>query len=533
MMKDDVMRLRAQANRVATGCLRAGRALVLGLVMLGSATGTALADRAVIAIGNAFDNLDPHQVFDVGRVASRLNLYDGLLRWEDNPPVLEPWLAESYEISEDGKTYTFTLREGAIFHDGTPITAEDVAWSMDRILGINKGAASLFVDVIEPGSTRALDARTVQFNLSKPSAIFLATVPEIHVVNMDLVKEHIVDDDWGQAWLSGHEAGSGSYALKRYDPAIGFQGERFAEHFIPWGEKYLDEVEFRYVMELNSRILGLIAGDFQVTDAYMPYDQIKRLEESGTVDINEQESMRIFYGVIHNNRAPMNDINFRKAINYAFDYDSFINDINSGSVARDPLPMPGNIWGAPSDVEGYSYDIEKAKEYMAKVEEPVRELTIGTITGYSTTEEAAALLQAGLAELGVPSKIVSDPFTVLNARSMDEQNTYDIYFTWKSTYYADPHNWVGELYSSSTIGSRNNSYYSNPDVDKLLDRALISTSMEERRGLYEDAARMVVDDAAGLFIYNTKWFGPTSKDLKGQRFSPIGNGLEARWMYRE
>jgi peptide/nickel transport system substrate-binding protein len=101
---------------------------------------------------------------------------------KDNPPQLQNWLAESYEISADGLTYTFTLRDGATFHDGSPIEASDVVYSIDRILGMKKGAFSLFESVIKPGSTVATDARTVEFHLTKPSAIFLATVPEIHVV---------------------------------------------------------------------------------------------------------------------------------------------------------------------------------------------------------------------------------------------------------------------------------------------------------------------------------------------------------------
>src|SRR5262245_65927045 len=99
--------------------------------------------RFVFANESPYDTLDPHAAFDVGRVAVRLNLYDGLYRWEDNPPKLEPWLAESHTVSPDGLTYTFKLRKGAKFHDGAEITAEDVRYSAERILAMKKGAASL------------------------------------------------------------------------------------------------------------------------------------------------------------------------------------------------------------------------------------------------------------------------------------------------------------------------------------------------------------------------------------------------------
>ena len=516
------------------------RAAAIGLTGLALSVGAAAlpADATakntfIFANSSAYDTMDPHAVFDVGRVAYRINLYDGLMRWEDNPPVLNLWLAESYEVAEDGLKYTFKLRPGAKFHDGSEIEASDVVYSIERILALKKGAAALFQDSIAPGSTKALDKYTVEFNLNAPSAIFMATVPEIHVVNADLVKKNEKDGDWGSAWLSTNDAGSGSFELKRFDPAKGFQAERFPDHFMGWGEKYLDAIEFRTVVEINSRVLGLMKGDFHGSDGYMPQDQIIRLKNAENIDVMEAESMRIFYAAVHNGRSPMNDINFRKALAHSFDYDGFINYILSGSVARNPGPLPNNIWGAPADLEGYTYDIEKAKEYLAKVKEPIRKLTIGALAGYGQTEQAAALMQNGLAKAGIESEILSEPWPVVSGKMRDEQQMYDMVFLWKSTYYADPNNWVGEMYDGAKIGTRNNSWYQNPEVDTLLHEAQTTTDRAVREANYAKAATIVANDAAGVFIYNTKWFGPITKKAAGFRFCPIGNGQEMRWVYFE
>jgi len=128
------------------------------------------------------------------------------------------------------------------------------------MLAIKKGAASLFLPIIEPGSTKAPDKYTVTFRLKEPSAIFLATVPEILVVKSKLVKKNEKDGDWGQAWLAKNVASTGSYKLKRYDLAIGFVGERFKEHFAGWDDKAFDEIEFRAVLETNTRVQGPIKG---------------------------------------------------------------------------------------------------------------------------------------------------------------------------------------------------------------------------------------------------------------------------------
>lgn len=190
--------------RKVRGITRRSTRVLLSALFLGalvSATpGTAFAkDKFVFANSSAYDTLDPHAIFDVGRVATRINLYDGLLRWLDNPAHLDPWLAKSYDISSDGLTYTFHLREGAKFHDDSVIEASDVVYSIERMLALKKGASSLFSKSILPGTTKAVDKLTVEFHLTKPSAIFLAVVPEIHVVNADLVKKHEKDGDWGGA----------------------------------------------------------------------------------------------------------------------------------------------------------------------------------------------------------------------------------------------------------------------------------------------------------------------------------------------
>ena len=117
-------------------------------------------------------------------------------------------------------------------------------------------------------------------------------------------------------------------------------------------------------------------------------------------------------------------------------------------------------------------------------------------------------------------------------RFKDPNTTPDLSIYWISTYYADPHNWVGEMYSSSTAGTfKNAAHYKNAKVDELLDQALRSTDRAERERLYEAATRIVVDEAAGMWIYNTKWYGPYAKALAGIEFCPIGSAQEMRTAY--
>jgi peptide/nickel transport system substrate-binding protein len=527
------------AHRSNTGSeadMRHERAWTLAIVLavaLAAASPALAETRFVFSNESPYDTMDPHAAFDVGRVAARLNLYDALYHWLDNPPVLKPWLAESHTVSPDGLTYTFKLRQGAKFHDGSEITAEDVRYSIDRILALKQGAAALLGTMVAPDSTKAIDKHTVQFTLKKPASIFLAVVPEIYVVNSALVKKHEKNGDWGAAWLAGNDAGSGSYTLSRYDPAVGFVARRFPGHFMGWGPKYIDEIEFQFVKEDNTRVLGMIKGDYQGTGGYLPTDQVKRLREASNVKIVEQESMRIMMFQINNQRAPMSDVHVRRAISEAFDYDGFIKDILSGSVERNPVPIPNNLWGVPKDVKGYSYDIDKAKQELSKASVKVdRPLTVGYLTGFSQTEQAATVMANGLRKLGIEGKLQGELWPNMVERMKKPETAPDLVVYWISTYYADPHNWIGEMFHSGQWGTfKASSFYKNPKVDELLDVALRSTDRKVREKAYQDAARIVVDDAAGVWIYNTKYFGPWAKSLEGIRFSPIGNGQEMRWVY--
>ncbi|MEZ5815654.1 MAG: ABC transporter substrate-binding protein [Hyphomicrobiaceae bacterium] len=532
-MAADVRRVRGRWWKAAVVSAIGVASLASALVWDGASARAE--SKFVFANESDYDTVDPHVAFDVGRVAVRLNIYDGLMRWQKNPAVLEPWLAESYTVSKDGLTYTFKMRKGVKFHDGTEVKASDVVYSLDRILALGKGAASLFKSMIDAGNAKAVDDYTVEFKLKKPSAIFLAVVPEVHVVNAALVKKHTANNDWGAAWLSKNDAGSGAYKLDQFDPAIGFVAKRFPGHFKGWGPKFIDHIEFRGVKDTNTRVLGLLKGDFNGIGGYLQTDQIKKIEGSGTAKILDAESMRIMMMQFNVTRAPLDDVHVRRALNMAFDYDGFNKNILGGLVERNPTPLPNTMWGNPKDVKGYSYDIEKAKAELAKAKVKVdRPLEIHYLTGFAQSEQAAQLFQNGLQKVGIQSKVIGTPWPTIVERFRKAETTPDISVYWISTYYADPNNWVGEMFNSANAGTfKNAHHYKNPKVDELLNKAVQLTDKAERAKLYEEAVRIVVEDAPGLWIYNTKWFGPYSKNLQGIVFCPIGNAQEMRTAYYE
>jgi peptide/nickel transport system substrate-binding protein len=508
--------------------------VIAALAVTFGSTGAASARDAntyVFANVVQYDSVDPHQAFDVGRVASRLNLYDGMLRWVDNPPELIPWLAESYSVSPDGLTYTFALKKGSKFHDGSEVTAEDVVYSAERILAIKKGASGLLSTMLDPGNVKATDKYTVQFTLKKPISIFLSIVPEIYVVNSKLLKNHEKDGDWGTAWLNSNDAGSGSFILDRYDPSIGWTAKRNEDHFYGWTGKPIDSVQFLSVPEDNTKVLGMLRGDYDGTSGYLPRDLVQRLRESDVVKVLDEPSMRILLFNVNNQRAPLNDVHVRRALNMAFDYNAFINDVLGGSVDRNRGPIPNPMWGR-GQAKGYDYDPDAARQELAKSSQKLdRPLDIVFLTGFSQTEQAAVLMQNGLKRIGVDATVRNVNWPVLVDQMKSPDTSPDMVVYWISTYYADPHNWIGEMYNSANWGTfKSSSFYKSDKVDALLNEAVSITDKDKRAKLYAEAEDIIVDDAASVWIYNTRWFGPYNKRVKSIRFSPIGNGQDARWI---
>lgn len=490
------------------------------------------------------NTMDPAGTMDVGRSASRLNFYDGLLRWRDSPPVLTPNIALSYETSPDGMTWTFQLRKGALFHDGSEVTADDVVYTAERLLGLGTGAAGVFAPILDKGSTKALDKYTVQFALKKPFAAFAGLTHFLHVLNKKVLTVHEKDGDWGGTWLSTYGTrlgkdgvGTGSYTIEMYDPAVGFDGTIFKDHFLGWDKPHMEKVGYRHMNEVAARVLSLMKGEFQGELGYLPYEQLQKVRTSDKIKVIEMPSMRLFFAFLHCQKPPTSDIHFRKAVCHAFDYKSWITQMQHDMVERNIGPVPNPMWGSlgPDSGLGYEFNLDKAKEELklCKVDWkkylPIEQVPL---LGYPMTTEAAQVLQAGLNQLGITNKITPKPWATCTEIARKPETAANIWWCWRSTYYADPHNWIGEMYDSEKWGSwPASAFYKKEEVDAMLHKAIAITDQSEREKLYKEAGRIVVQDAPAVFIHNEKWQGTFNKRVEGIRFCPVGDANEWRWLY--
>jgi peptide/nickel transport system substrate-binding protein len=207
----------------------------------------------LVSTWSAFDVLDPHVKYDVSAAAFNLNIYDNLLRYRGNPPEIISWLAERDEAADGGRRWTFYLRRGVTFHDGSELTAEAVRFSFERLLSLGKGPAAVFKRMgLTAESIRVLDPYTVEFRLEQPFGPFRGAIPVVSIVNPALIKANDQDGDWGEKWLARNDAGSGAFRLVKIDPASGFIMERFPAFWRGWQERHIEQVEVRVIREQSS-----------------------------------------------------------------------------------------------------------------------------------------------------------------------------------------------------------------------------------------------------------------------------------------
>jgi peptide/nickel transport system substrate-binding protein len=486
--------------------------------------------------------LDPHAVFDVPSQYILLNAYDGLYRYQNNPPELVPWLAEGYTTSPDGLTWEFTLRDGVKFHDGSPLTSADVVYSFQRLLAMKRAPSAAFAPVLKADGVTAPDARTVRFVLSAPYAPFLSALPLVAIVNSKLVQANTTGDDWGAAWLAVNDAGSGAYQVDAaaYRARTALDLNRFPGHFLGWSHnaKPMDKVLTRPVMETSTRVLALMRGEIDAGDSYLPTDQVERVERNARTRVQKDETMRVFIIRMNNQKPPFDNLDARLCFTHAFNYEGFNEVILKGMVIRNPGPNPNSLWGNPPDLEPYAFDLAKAKEHCDRARAagaPLdREIEIHIQSALEQTVQAAQMFQADLRRVGVSLKIVPNTWPNLTGSTTRPETTPDTWIHWVSSYFIDPENWIGQMYDSRFHGTwKASSWYSNPRVDELLTKARGSLDQAERNRLYQEATRIVVSESPDIWVYNTVNLRGMSRRVQGYSFSPVGSGGELRRMWLE
>lgn len=462
---------------------------------------------------------DPHVSTGYAPAMLLRNTYDSLVRVEGAPPKIIPHLAESWTVSSDGREYIFKLDPRAKFHDGSPVTAEAVEYSFARLLRINRGNAWMLAGVLDKDSVKAVDAHTVRMTLVNPFAAFLQVLPWMWVVNHKIVEANKGSDD-GQTFLRKNLASSGKFRLRRVEPGNLTEFERVADYWKGGGN--LTGAIWKVTRETSSQRLALASAQAHMAVDLNTEDMDALKGQPGVVLVMEPE-FRSFTLKMNTQHGPLADVNMRRAVSYAYNYQAMLDAAGPAELMRGPLP--NGMFGFDPKIRAYGTDLDKAREYLSKSKNPNGGFTLRApyVSGLESQRRYALILLDSLKKLNIDVEVKAMPWVELSASTKSPQTAPDFFPLYQTSNYADPDSSLFAGYHGSRNGNWSNPTYSNPRVNELLSAARVEVNEAKRVALYQEIQQLIVDDAADLFGVLEKRKLAMRSDVKGFVFTPIAS----------
>ncbi len=284
----------------------------------------------------AVDTLDPAQQNSNPNYAIAPNLYDSLI-FPDVSKGYIPWVSESWKVSPDGKKYTFHLKKGIPFHDGAEITAEDVAFSMERLVTLKESALAPLFRVIKPGTSRVVDKYTVEFNLTERSPEFMVLLYMFKIINKKEVLKNKAQGsygefgDYGLEYLRTHDAGSGPYIAVHHTVGNLLRMKRFDQYRLEkWKPNSIDTVTIYTIPEAVTEVTKLKAGELDMGEWTLPARSLKEFQKDERFFVSEEYPDSIWYCAMNTRKPPLDDVYVRKAVAHAWNTETITNTILAG-----------------------------------------------------------------------------------------------------------------------------------------------------------------------------------------------------------
>lgn len=444
----------------------------------------------------------------VGNMASSsqatANLYDTLIYTPADGSV-QPRLAESWKADEGGQTYTFKLREGVKFHDGSEVTAEDVKFSMERFITIGEGYSYVFSDVVD--TVEAPSKYEVVFHLKYPMGTFPSSLVRLAVMNKDLVTEHIDKSgpygefgDYGKAWLVTHDAGSGAYMATELVQQEYFHADRFEDWYMGWDDKPNAPTAFRMVAVIEPTTIRTMmeTHELEITDPWQSTENLDAMAKIEGVSIGKQNTFLEQNMYLNTTKPPLDDINYRRAILSLLDYEGIVQYILVGSVVSTG-PVPAGVTGQVLCNNLLPYDIEKAKEYLAQSSyaETYKDFTIELMvnTDVADMEKIGLMFQSAAAEVGITVEISKAPWVSIVDRMATAETTPHMFSANSAPAYNDAGTYLESRYSSKNNGSwEQGEWLQDTDLDKMIQDAIATVDTDERNEKYAEIQNYICDD---------------------------------------
>ncbi|WP_431027967.1 ABC transporter substrate-binding protein [Lysinibacillus sp. LZ02] len=482
----------------------------------------------VLVFGRGGDSvsLDPAIVTDGESFKVTKNIFETLLEFGEQDTTVNPGLAESWEISDDGLTYTFKLQQGVKFHDGTDFNAEAVVKNINRWKAgteedfyyfnsmFKAEGADIITDVV------AEDEHTVVFTLSRPQAPFLKNLAMSPFGIASPTAFESAGDSFGD-----NPVGTGPFKFVEWKRNDSITIEKFADYWQE-GLPKLDRVIFRAIPDNSARVNALTAGDIDLADGINPSDGTS-IESNAALQLIERPSMNIGYLGLTNTRPPFDNKLVRQAVNHAINKQAIVDAFFEGRAEVAVNPMPSSISGYNDEIEGYEYSPEKAKALLAEAGydgSPIELWAMPVPRPYMPDGmKVAEVIQKNLEDVGIPSKIVTYEWAVyLEKTKNGEADAFMLGWTGDN---GDADNFLYTLLDKDNIGSNNYAYYSNDAVHDLLIAAQSETDENVRNDLYKQAQEMIHADAPWAPLAHSTPLLAAKSTVKGFVPHPTGSDI--------
>jgi peptide/nickel transport system substrate-binding protein len=491
----------------------------------------------VIAVDFEYTSNDPAVVYD-NSTRVIVALYENLVTLKKDTTEIIPQLAEKWTISPDGKVYTFNLRKGVKFHDGSDLTSEAVKLSLERIVKVNKGPAWMFVDLWDKIETP--DPLTVVVTLKKPDATFLAKLAGAsgpQIISAKALKENAADN--AQKFLQDNEAGSGPYMMEKWDKGQQVVLKKFDSYYGGWQGQHLDKIVFKYVKEQSTQKQLLEKGDIDIASA-LPLDQMKIIKATppAGVKVSDGSTQNIRFLVMNTQNGPLKDKRVRQAIAYAMDYDGLLKNVWGG--LEDPLigPLPNSD---PNHYTGnwpYKYDMAKAKALLkeAGYEKGGFTLKLGLFENSDVFKAIGEVIQGSLKDLGIDVKIETNSNATMYDLEGKLETSYDLVPLGNYPDFADSSSMLGNQMASWAWGAAgyNWSFYKNEKVDQLLQDSALITDQAKRVQMFKQIEEIFVDEIPYVPVSTRRNLYAMRDTVQGLYGRPMmGNSFPLYEMYKQ
>jgi peptide/nickel transport system substrate-binding protein len=445
-------------------------------------------------------NIDPGGGNDGAALDVQRISYDTLYVYDKNPAELVPLLAASLE-NPDAQTFIFKLRREAKFWDGSPVTAEAVKFSFDRLHRTKKGNAWFFQTISKPETLTTPDQFTLQFKLERPFVPFLHGMPILHVLNPAVVKQNDKGDDAAD-WLREHTAGSGAFRIKRWEHGQIYEFEALPDYWAGYPkEGRLASYARRVVREPSTRKILLEQGEVDVIDWVAPQDVVL-LQKNPDVTVPLVPSMSVYDVKLNNKLEPTSNVNVRRAILYATDYDAIVKLAFNGLAQRLEGALSPVVPGAPKGVPKFETDLNRARAELQRSPWPNGgfELDFVYVQGLEEERITGEILQAQLDKLNIKVKITAVLWADAVARLQKPESTPHMFPIYSLTGYPDPDSVLWQSYHSSQAGFWGAaSWYQSKEMDDLLEKGRQTVDANARTPIYRQITEILFRDAVEIF----------------------------------